>query len=75
MEKRFMNLIHIIKQAQTNAIKSLKSELIKLKWNIEESISKKIKQSEWSHSVVTELAKYIQTNETEIKLFSDKNLW
>jgi predicted nuclease of restriction endonuclease-like (RecB) superfamily len=35
----------------------------------------KIEQSEWGDSVVTELANYIQTQEPEIKGFSDKNIW
>lgn len=34
-----------------------------------------MEQSEWGQSVVKELAAFIQTNETEIKGFSDKNLW
>lgn len=40
-----------------------------------EYISKKIEQSEWGDSVVTELANFIKTHEPEIKGFSDKNIW
>ncbi len=75
MDKRFFDIIQIIKQSRTNAIKSVNSELINLYWNIGEFISKKIELAEWGDSVVTELAKYIQQNEPEIKGFSDKNLW
>ena len=46
-----------------------------LYWNIGEYINKKIAQSEWGDSVVTELAKFIQAHEPEIKGFSDKNIW
>lgn len=49
--------------------------MINLYWNIGKYISKKIEQSEWGDSVVTELANYIQHNEPEIKGFSDKNMW
>jgi predicted nuclease of restriction endonuclease-like (RecB) superfamily len=35
----------------------------------------KLATTEWGNSVVTELAKYIQQNEPDIKGFSDKNLW
>ena len=75
MDKRFTDIILLIKQSRTNAIKAVNAELINLYWNIGEHISKKIKQSEWGDSVVTELAKYIQQNEPELKGFSDKNIW
>ncbi len=75
MDKRFADIIQLIKQSRTNAIRAVNAELISLYWNIGEYISKKIEQSEWGDSVVKELAKYIQQNEPEIKGFSDKNLW
>lgn len=75
MDNRFTDIIQLIKQSRTNAIRAVNAELINLYWNIGEYISKKIEQSEWGDSVVTELAKFIQTNEPEIKGFSDKNLW
>jgi len=75
MDKRFKDIIKLIKQSRTNAIRAVNSELINLYWNIGEFISIKIKQSEWGDSVVSELAKYIQNTEPEIKGFSDKNIW
>ena len=75
MDNRFTDIIQLIKQSRTNAIKAVNAELINLYWNIGEYISKKIELSEWGDSVVTELAKYIQTHEPEIKGFSDKNIW
>lgn len=75
MDNRFTDIIRLIKQSRENAIRIVNTELINLYWNIGEYISKKIKQSEWGDSVVTELAKFIQTNEPEIKGFSDKNIW
>ncbi|HMM53074.1 MAG TPA: PDDEXK nuclease domain-containing protein [Burkholderiaceae bacterium] len=75
MDNRFTDIIQLIKQSRTNAIKSVNAELINLYWNVGEYISKKIEQSEWGDSVVTELANFIQTQEPEIKGFSDKNIW
>ncbi len=75
MDNRFTGIIQLIKQSRTNAIKAVNAELINLYWNIGEYISKKIEQSEWGDSVVTELANFIQTHEPEIKGFSDKNIW
>lgn len=74
MDLRFNDIIDLIKQSRTNAIKAVNSELITLYWNIGEYISKKIEKSEWGESIVTELAKYIQQNEVGIKGFSDKNI-
>jgi len=75
MDNRFTDIIQLIKQSRTNAIRAVNAELINLYWNIGEYISNKIELSEWGDSVVTELAKFIQTHEPEIKGFSDKNLW
>lgn len=75
MDNRFTGIIQLIKQSRTNAIKAVNAELINLYWNIGEHISKKIEHSEWGDSVVTELANFIQTQEPEIKGFSDKNIW
>lgn len=75
MDNQFTDIIQLIKQSRTNAIRAVNAELINLYWNIGEYISKKIEQAEWGHSVVTELAKHIQQNEPEIKGFSDKNIW
>ena len=75
MDKRFSDIIQLIKHSRTNAIRSVNAELINLYWNIGEYISKKIEQAECGDSLVTELAKHIQQNEPEIKGFSDKNIW
>lgn len=75
MDNRFTDIIQLIKKSRTNAIKAVNAELITLYWNIGEYISKKIEQSEWGDSVVTELANFIQSQEPEIKGFSDKNIW
>jgi predicted nuclease of restriction endonuclease-like (RecB) superfamily len=75
MDNRFTDIIQLIKQSRTNAIKAVNAELITLYWNIGEYICRKIEHAEWGDSVVTELAKFIQTTEPEIKGFSDKNLW
>lgn len=75
MDKRFADIIQIIKLSRSNAIKAVNAELINLYWNIGEFISKKIEKSEWGDAVVKELASYIQQTEPEIKGFSDKNIW
>lgn len=75
MDKRFTDIIELIKQSRNNALKAVNSELINLYWNIGAYISNKVELSEWGQSVVKELSQYIQRNEPDIKGFSDKNLW
>jgi len=75
MDKRFADIILLIKKSRVKAIKSVNAELINLYWNIGEYISNKIEQAEWGDSVVIELSKFIQKTEPEIKGFSDKNIW
>lgn len=75
MDKRFTDIINLIKASRVNALKTVNAELINLYWNIGEYISVKIQKSEWGQSVVKELAEFIQNKEPEIKGFSDKNLW
>lgn len=75
MDKRFIDILELIKNSRNNAIRIVNTELINLYWNIGEYISKKVEQSEWGQSIVKELAEFIVKNEPEIKGFSDKNLW
>lgn len=75
MDEQFSDIIQLIKQSRTNALKSVNAELINLYWNVGEYISKRVESAEWGQSVVKELAEHIQRNEPEIKGFSDKNLW
>lgn len=75
MDKRFADIVRLIKKSRLNAIKAVNAELINLYWSVGEYISKKIEQSEWGDSVVSDLAMHIQQNEPDIKGFSDKNLW
>jgi predicted nuclease of restriction endonuclease-like (RecB) superfamily len=74
-QKQFVEIVQLIKQARTNAIRFVNIELINLYWNVGEYISNKVRNAEWGQSVVKELAAYIQRNETDLKGFSDKNLW
>lgn len=75
MDKRFADIIRLIKKSRANAIKLVNAELIDLYWNVGEYISNKIEYSKWGDSIVIELSKYIQKTEPEIKGFSDKNIW
>ena len=60
MDNRFIDIIQIIRQSRSDAIRIINAELINLYSNIGEYISMKLLLAEWGDSVVTELAKYIQ---------------
>lgn len=75
MDNRFSDIIQIIKTSRNNAIRAVNSEMINLYWKIGEHISLKVESSGWGKSVVKELANYIQSTESDLRGFSDKNLW
>jgi predicted nuclease of restriction endonuclease-like (RecB) superfamily len=75
MEKKFIEIIKLIKQSQLTVLKVANAELINLYWNVGEYIHKQIELSEWGNSIVEELSNYIEKNEPGLKGFSDKNLW
>jgi predicted nuclease of restriction endonuclease-like (RecB) superfamily len=75
MDKRFSDIINLIKQSRLSAVRTINAELIDLYWNIGQYNSNKIDKAEWGDSVVVELANHIHQYEPEIKGFSDKNIW
>lgn len=75
LETQFADIISLIKNARTAALKSVNATLINLYWNIGEYIHFKVKNAEWGQSVVKQLAEFLSRNEPDLKGFSDKNLW
>ncbi|WP_029279124.1 PDDEXK nuclease domain-containing protein [Pedobacter borealis] len=75
LETQFADIISLIKNARTVALKTVNSTLINLYWNIGEYIHNKVKNAEWGQSVVKHLAEFLSKNEPDLKGFSDKNLW
>ena len=75
MDNRFKEIIKLIEQSRSKAIRAVNTELINLYWLIGENISNKMNSAEWGDSVVTELANYIKKIEPNLKGFSDKNIW
>lgn len=75
LETQFTDIISLIKNARTAALKTVNSTLINLYWNIGEYIHNKVKNAEWGQSVVKQLAEFLSKNEPDLKGFSDKNLW
>ena len=75
LEQQFSDIIHLIKSARFNALKAVNTELISLYWEIGKYITLRTQNEGWGKSTVSQLANYIQSQQPEIKGFSDKNLW
>lgn len=75
MESNFIEIAQLIKQARTNALKTVNTELINLYWNVGLYISVKIKNSEWGDKTVSQLADFLQKNHSGLKGFSRAGLY
>lgn len=74
-KQQFQDIVLMIKQSQTNAIKAINKELINLYWNVGAFISMQVKNSKWGEKTVDELADYIQKNEPSVKGFNRRGLY
>jgi predicted nuclease of restriction endonuclease-like (RecB) superfamily len=64
-----------IRRAQYEAMKAVNTNLVRLYWEIGQSISEKQKLASWGKSVVENLAKDLQAEFPGIRGFSTSNLW
>lgn len=75
METRFDEVILLIKQARSNAIKQVNIELINLHWQVGAYISSKVANAVWGNKTVTELATHIEKHHPDLKGFTRRNLY
>ena len=74
-EKDFAELLNLIHLTKQRTFAKINKELIELYWQLGKKLSDKVAANNWGKGVVKELAKYISQNASELKGFSDKNLW
>ncbi|PZM77295.1 MAG: DUF1016 domain-containing protein [Candidatus Margulisiibacteriota bacterium] len=74
-QTHFDEIILMIRESRSRALRNVNTELIDLYWRIGEYISKKIAEEVWGKSIVENLAEYILKQEPDIKGFSSQNLW
>ncbi|QBN20522.1 PDDEXK nuclease domain-containing protein [Flavobacterium nackdongense] len=72
---QFSEVISLIKKARYNAFKAVNTELINLYWEIGKYITTRTQSEGWGKATVQQLAQVIQSQEPDLKGFSDKNLW
>jgi len=75
INRQFIEVVSMIKQARYAAVKSVNAEQIKLYWQIGEYISNKLESAQWGEGVVDGLAEYIQTTNPEFKGFTRRGLY
>lgn len=75
IERQFVEVRELIKQAKSRAFKAVNIELINLYWEIGKYISVKISISEWGKGIITNLSDFLKETEPELKGFSSQNLW
>lgn len=75
MEKRFDEVISLIKDARNNAIRKVNIELINLYWQVGAYISNKVANAIWGNKTVSELAEHIAKFHPELGGFTRRNLY
>ena len=75
MDNRFTDIINLIHQSRSNAIKAVNTELINLYWNVGAYIKQRLSVAEWGDKTVDELANFIQRNNPELKGFNRRGLY
>lgn len=63
-----------IQQAQTKAVLSVNSELIRLYWDVGRTIDQRQKKEGWGSHVIPKLARELSGELAELKGFSERNL-
>jgi predicted nuclease of restriction endonuclease-like (RecB) superfamily len=73
--KNFDEIVKLIENARSNALKKVNEELIMLYWNVGRYISEKVATAEWGDSIVDQLADFIKTKYSQIKGFNRRGLY
>ena len=73
--EQFDEIISIIDNAHTRALKAVNAELINMYWEIGAYVSKKVKDSGWGKSIVADFSKFLQNHYPTLKGFSPQNIW
>ena len=73
--EQFSDIVQLIKNTQTNALKMINTELINLYWCVGQYISKQLSNANWGDKTVDELANFILKEYPEIKGFNRRGLY
>ena len=74
-EQQFDEVINIILQHQSRALRAVNEETLLMAWNVGGYISHKLKSEEWGSKVVTQLSEYIRTKQPKLKGYSRSSIY
>lgn len=74
-QQNFSEIVLMIRESHSNAVKAVNTELINLYWNVGQYISKQLASATWGDKTVEELATFIQKEYPEIKGFNRRGLY
>ena len=74
-DQRFNEIISIIENARSRALKAVNSELIQMYWQIGEYVSKQVKNGGWGKSIVADFSSFLQNHYPGTSGFSAQNIW
>ena len=73
--EHFDEVIHIIDNARSRAMKAVNAELIQMYWEIGSYVSGRVKDGGWRKSVVADFSEFLQAHYPGTKGFSAQNIW
>ena len=74
-EQQFDEVINIILQHQSRALRAVNEETLIMAWNVGGYVSHKLKSEEWGSKVVTQLSEYIRTKQPKLKGYSRSSIY
>lgn len=74
-QQNFSEIVLMIRESHSNAVKAVNTELINLYWNVGQYISKKLASATWGDKTVEDLATFIQKEYPKIKGFNHRGLY
>ena len=72
---QFDEVIHIIDNARSRAMKAVNAELIQMYWEIGSYVSGRVKDGGWGKSVVADFSEFLQAHYPGTKGFSAQNIY
>ena len=74
-EQQFDEVINIILQHQSRALRAVNEETLLMAWNVGGYVSHKLKSEEWGSKVVAQLSEYIRTKQPKLKGYSRSSVY
>ena len=74
-KNEFGDLINIIEESRSNAIKAINKELILMYWKVGEYLHNLIEKSSFGDKVIDDVAKYVKKNNPTLKGFTKRGLY